>query len=118
MASIAATSPSREARTRMGFASPGAGPASVAEFILASIVDLETQSLPDDIGMEPNGPGRVRFAIEPLDLGLEAGEGVGAALEHLEIVQHRMSALAQALARHDGRDPRRIDDEQGRGDAA
>src|SRR5208337_2777702 len=124
MASIAGTSPSREFRTEIGIASAGTGRGSgAAELGSApmakpgeSLPDDTGESLPDDISIEPNGARSVCLAVESLDFRLEAREDVGALLEHLEIVDHRPGALIEAFARHDGRDPRGIDDKQRRGD--
>src|SRR5271165_7506349 len=116
MASIAGTSPSREFRTEIGLASAGTGRGSGAAELGSAPMAKPGESLPDDISIEPNGARSVCLAVESLDFRLEAREDAGALLEHLEIVDHRPGALIEAFARHDGRDPRGIDDKQCRGD--
>src|ERR1700727_3266633 len=85
-------------------ASGGSGPLS-----LASIVAVLTPSLADHISIKPNRSRGVDLAIEPLHLGFEAREHVGALLEHLEIFDHRPRPLGQPFAGNDGRDARWID---------
>src|ERR1700691_4287244 len=85
---------------------------------LARPEDGSAGRLANHVGIKSDRPGSVDLAIEALDLGFEAREHVGAALEHLEIFDHWPGPLAEPFAGNDGRDARRIDDEQGGRDAA
>src|ERR1019366_2761683 len=79
--------------------------------VMASLV-----LFPCDIGIEANGARGVHLAIKTLNLGLESGESIGAALEGFEIFDHRARSLAKPFARNNRRYARRIDDEKrGRG---
>src|SRR6202044_1205197 len=89
-----------------------------ADDALARPEDGSGGRLADDVSIKSNRSRFVDLAIEALGLGLEAREHVGALLEHLEIFDHWLGPLGQPFARNDGRDARRIDDEQGGRDAA
>src|SRR5208283_5939332 len=108
---MAPTSESREARTTTPRA---AAPLfSMPPLFSTSCRVMSSPVLfPCNVGIEANGARRIHLAIEALNLGLEPGENIRAALEGLEVFDHWPRFLAKPFARNNRRYSRRIDHEQ------
>lgn len=65
-------------------------------------------SFPHRVSVEPNAA-RLSFLIDPLHFVVEARVAIERLLECEEVIQHRLSALVPALARHHDADARRVD---------
>src|SRR5579875_604537 len=69
-------------------------------------------SFPDDISIKTNRSRFVHLAVDTLNLGLETWEDIGALLEDFQVFNHRPCSFAEPFPRNDGRDARRIDNEE------
>src|SRR3974390_940737 len=79
---------------------------------------FRSQLLTHDVGIKPNISGSIGLAINSLCLAFKAREGIAAALEHLQIFDHRASSFAKAFAWYNGCDSRGIHYEKCSSDAS